>query len=70
MIYGKEIEVNMRILFLFLSAVLFLFLSAVFLSSCTINITITDTHGYANDLVDETAKTEADPDVSIPVKPI
>ena len=40
------------------------------LSSCTINITIADTHGYANDLVDETATTEAEADVDIPVKAI
>jgi hypothetical protein len=48
-----------------------MFLLSLF-SSCTINITIADTHGYANDLVDETASTEADPDLeaTIPVKPL
>jgi len=35
------------------------------LSSCTVNITIADTHGYANDLVDETAKTDATAEVPI-----
>lgn len=50
--------------------ILTLFMMTLCLSSCTINITIADTHGYANDLVDETAKTDADAEVEIPVKPI
>jgi hypothetical protein len=45
-------------------------LSSLILSSCTINITIADTHGYANDLVDETAKTDASAEVEVPVKTI
>lgn len=29
-------------------------------SGCTVSITLTDTHGYANDIVDETSKADAD----------
>ena len=43
----------------------------VLISSCTVTVTLTDTHGYANDVVDETTRTDAevDPEISIPVKP-
>jgi len=46
------------------------FFFSLLLSSCTVNITIADTHGYANDLVDETAKTDATADVSVPATAI
>lgn len=38
------------------------FVSAFTLSSCTISITLTDTHGCANDIVDEEASASADVD--------
>jgi len=49
-------------------------LCALLFSSCTITIsqTATDTHGYANDVVDETQKAtsevDAEADLSIPAK--
>jgi len=48
---------------------IFLFIIITALPSCTINVTIADTHGYANDLVDETAKTDADAELEVPIKP-
>ncbi len=62
MIYEEEKGVNMK------NLLFFLILCA--LPSCTVNITIADTHGYANDLVDETAKTDAQAEVEVPVKPL
>jgi len=64
MIYQRKNEVKMKFLILAFG------LSSLILSSCTINITIADTHGYANDLVDETAKTDASAEVEVPVKTI
>ena len=45
--------------------ILFLISSLLF-SACTLTIsqTATDTHGYANDVVDETQKTETDADLT------
>lgn len=34
-------------------------------SGCTVSITLTDTHGYANDVVDETSKADADIDTNL-----
>jgi uncharacterized protein YceK len=34
-------------------------------SGCTVSITLTDTHGYANDVVDETSKADADIDADL-----
>ena len=50
----------------------FIFLASALLTSCTISITLTDTHGYANDVVDETSKTDADANLSatVPVSAI
>jgi hypothetical protein len=51
-------------------------LFCILCSSCTVTIsqTATDTHGYANDIVDETQKTEseldADANVSLPLTAI
>jgi hypothetical protein len=42
----------------------------LFLSSCTLNIIQTDTHGVAKDVVDDTNKTDATADVSLPIKGI
>ena len=41
------------------------FISSLLFSACTLTIsqTATDTHGYANDVVDETQKTETDADL-------
>ncbi len=41
-------------------------------TSCTINLIQTDTHGIAEDIGDPTSKTEveADPNLTIPVKPL
>lgn len=49
-------------------SLLFLF-GLCLLSSCTVNVTIADTHGYANDLVDETARTDADAKLEVPLNP-
>ena len=62
MIYEREKGVNMKNILFFLMICAF--------PSCSVNITIADTHGYANDLVDETSKADATADVSVPVKPI
>lgn len=51
---------------------LFVILMSTLLTSCSISITLTDTHGYANDVVDETNKSDADveADATIPSMPI
>jgi hypothetical protein len=47
-------------------------LAAATMSSCTISISNCDTHGYANDLVDETSTTSPDiqATANVPISPI
>lgn len=47
----------------------FLFI-ALFLCACTLNITLTSTHGYADDVVDTKTDQDVSPELSatIPVK--
>ena len=47
--------------------VLFVFLLFPLTTSCTINITLAHTQGYANDLVDETASTDPEVETEIPL---
>ncbi len=46
------------------------FLPLIFLSSCTISLTLANTHGTASDVVDSTPTTETktDAQVEVPVK--
>ncbi len=37
------------------------------LSSCTLNILQTDTHGFADDVGDATTEQQVDPNVSVPL---
>lgn len=41
-------------------------------TSCTVNLIQTDTHGFAEDVVDDVSKTDAnvDANLSIPIKPL
>lgn len=48
-------------------------ISLIFLlTSCTVNMLQTDTHGTASDVVDETSSAQAtvSPNLNIPVKPL
>lgn len=47
-------------------------LMALMLNACTLNISTIETNGYANDVIDEDMKTDAQvsPSFSLPVKAI
>ena len=50
----------------------FIFVMLATLTACTFNFSLitTCTHGYANDVVDDTATDTIDPQLSVPVKGI
>ncbi len=48
---------------------LFFVFSLIFMTACTYNVILTDTHGVATDIVDETSSAQADikPNIEIPL---
>jgi len=48
----------------------FMFVLGLTCTACTINIIMTHTQGYANDVVDDTTSEQVEPQLSVPVKGI
>lgn len=50
--------------------IMYLFSIFFMCTACTLNINLTDTHGYANDVVDDTTSENVDPELNVPMKGI
>lgn len=50
--------------------VILIFISATLLVGCSLSLNITDTHGFADDVVDSTPSVETEGEVNIPIDPL